>query len=99
MVKRTVGDLLEEHLLALQNELKPYVNNSIFPEINPNYHHDLADIVFFISSLFVGVETDADYNAKVLELIELNGVTIIDKKNTDIVVKLLVDFVRYFKTL
>ena len=93
MSKRTVGDLLNEKFLTLQTELKKYIDVSLFPT-------DISteDVCFYISNLFLGINTDEEYKNKIIELIELNGVNI-DKKNVDVVITLVCNFVRWFKTL
>ena len=103
----TKGEILKEKYLALEADLKQYVSVGLLPSLDTL---DLADVTFLLANMFIGIETDEQYNAKILELIELNGVTIedkkielngvsIDKKNLDIVVKLLTDFLRFFKSL
>lgn len=106
-MSKTKGDVLKEKYLALEGEIKQYVNVGLLPSLDTL---DLADVTFLLANMFVGIETDEQYNAKMIELIELNGITIedkkielngvsIDKKNLDIVVKLLTDFIRFFKSL
>ena len=89
----SIREIINEKYLVLEKELKKYVDISLFPQ-----NIDTADLCFYISNLFLGIETDADYYTKVCDLIELNGVTI-SKNNMDTVVKLVVDFVKFFKNL
>ena len=91
----TIGDLLKDRYLALEIELKKYINCDLLPSLDTL---DLADVCFLLSNTFHGIDTDEQYTSKIHELIEFNRVIIVDNQ-LDYVVKIVTDFVKYFKSL
>ena len=91
----TRKELIVEKYLLLETELKKYVTDDIFPSLDCI---DVADLVYYITLIFLGVTTDEQYRIKIRELLTTNNIKISDT-NIGIIVPLIRDFVKWMKEL
>ena len=91
----TIKELIVEKYLLLETELKQYVTDDIFPSLDCI---DVADLVYYITLIFLGVTTDEQYRIKIRELLSTNDIKISDT-NIGIIVPLIRDFVKWMKEL
>ena len=87
--------LIVERYGALEVELKKHLSAELFPPLNSV---DVADLVYLITMLFVGVDSEGQYSAKIRELMDGNGVKV-DGPTFDIIVPLIRNFVAWMKLL
>ena len=91
----TRKELIVEKYLLLETELKQYVTDDIFPSLDTI---DVADLVYYITLIFLGVTTDEQYKIKIRELLITNGIKISDT-NIGIIIPLIQSFVEWMKAL
>ena len=87
--------LIIERYGALEVELKKHMKAELFPSLDSV---DIADLVYFITLTFVGVDSEGQYSAKIRELMDGNGVKV-DGPTFDIIVPLIRNFVAWMKLL
>lgn len=92
---KTRKDLLIEKYTGLEKELKQYLNNDLFPSLDSV---DVADLTYYITMIFLGISTREQFDAKLKELIETNGVNV-SSENYDKVLPLVEEFILWFRTL
>lgn len=80
---------------VLELELKKHLDADLFPSLDSI---DVVDLVYLITMTFVGVETEAQYAAKIRELMDANGVAV-DGPTFDVVAPLISGFVAWLKVL
>ena len=68
----TRRELIIQKYCALELELSQYFDSSLFPSLD---EVDLADMVTYITMIFLGIQTEEDYRGKIRELMMTNGVT------------------------
>ena len=91
----TRKELIVAKYLLLETELKKYVTDDIFPSLDSI---DVADMVYYITLIFLGVTTDEQYRIKIRELLITNGIKISDI-NIGIIIPLIQSFVEWMKAL
>ena len=91
----TRKELIVNKYLLLETELKKYVTDDIFPSLDSI---DVADLVYYITLIFLGVTTDEQYRIKIRELLITNGIKISDI-NIGIIIPLIQSFVKWMKAL
>ena len=91
----TRKELIVDKYLLLGTELKKYVTDDIFPSLDSI---DVADLVYYITLIFLGVTTDEQYIIKIRELLITNGIKISDI-NIRIIIPLIQSFVEWMKAL
>jgi hypothetical protein len=91
----TKGTALKEKYENLTAELKTFFEGELFPTLDTI---DIADLVYFITQSFSGINTPEDYYDRISELITMNGFKITDEQMKR-VVPLITDFVCWFKAL
>ena len=91
----TRKELIVDKYLLLETELKKYVTDDIFPSLDSI---DVADLVYYITLIFLGVTTDEQYRIKVRELLTTNDIKLSDT-NIGIIIPLIRDFVKWMKEL
>ena len=91
----TRKELIVEKYLLLEAELKKYVTDDIFPSLDCI---DVADLVYYITLIFLGVTTDEQYRIKIRELLITNGIKISDT-HIGIIIPLIQSFVEWMKAL
>ena len=91
----TRKEMIVDKYLLLETELKKYVTDDIFPSLDTI---DVADLVYYITLIFLGVTTDEQYRIKIRELLTTNDIKISDA-NIGIIVPLIQDFVKWMKEL
>ena len=87
--------LIVKKYTELEQELKKHIDGTILPSLDDI---DVADFVYYATITFLGVDTEAKYNAKIKELIESNGIKVTD----DVFVKvspLVIEFITWLKQL
>ena len=62
----TRKELITVKYNVLEVELKKYINNELFPSLDSI---DLADAVFFITMIFLGITSEEEYDTKIKELL------------------------------
>lgn len=87
--------LIVERYGALEVELKKHLDAELFPSLDSV---DVADLVYFITLTFVGVDSEEQYGAKIRELMDGNGVKV-DGPTFDIVAPPIREFVAWMKLL
>lgn len=91
----TRASLITEKYGILTNELKNYFDAELFPSLDSI---DIADLVFFITMNFIGIEQHEDFHEKIIDLITCNGFKITDEQMVK-VVPLIRDFVLWLRVL
>ena len=76
-------------------ELKNYFDAELFPSLDDI---DVADLVFFITMNFVGIEKQQEFHEKIIDLITSNGFKITDCQLVK-VVPLISEFVLWLREL
>lgn len=91
--------LLIKKYTILREEIKKLSNgDSFFGILDDIGDNSIADLVFYVTMLFVGVDTELQYENKIKELLELNDVHISNKDEVQIIV-LVREFVQWMKKL
>ena len=67
----TRKELIVEKFTTLEKELKPLFNGTIFPSLE---EIDLADLVYYITITFLGIDSEQQYNDKIEELLSSNNI-------------------------
>lgn len=91
----TRASLITEKYIALTTELKNYFDAELFPSLDDI---DVADLVFFITMNFVGIEKQQEFHEKIIDLITSNGFKITDCQLVK-VVPLISEFVLWLREL
>ena len=80
---------------ALEAELKKYIDVALFPSLDDI---DLADVVFLITTTFLGVDSQDQYTEKIRDLVASNGIKMTDETLSK-VTPMISDFVHWLKAL
>ena len=91
----TRKELIVNKIVALEKTLEIYVDKKLFPSLD---EIDVADLVFYITFTFIGLNDTVSMGEKVKELIVANNVTITDE-NVVKVVPLVIDFIMWLRVL
>ena len=91
----TRKELIVEKYCILEKELLKFIDQDILPDIEDI---DICDIVFIITYQFMGIETEKDYEKKIVEMIKLNDLEV-SKENLNSIVPLISSFVQWLKQL
>ena len=91
----TRRELIVQKYSALELELSQYFDSSLFPSLRDI---DLADMVTYITMIFMGIEIEADYRVKICELITNNEITV-SSVVFDKIAPLIIEFVTWLKQL
>lgn len=95
----TRKDLIIEKYSILKEEIKKISNEDSLFGISQDINDDsIADLVFYVTRLFVGVDTESQYENKIKELLELNDISMCEKDESKVIV-LVRDFVQWLKNL
>ena len=95
----TRKDLIIEKYSILKEEIKKISNEDSLFGISQDINDDsIADLVFYVTMLFVGVDTESQYENKIKELLELNDISMCEKDESKVIV-LVRDFVQWLKNL
>ena len=95
----TRKELIIEKYSILKEEIMRYTNQDSFFGMSDDISDDsVADLVFYTTMLFVGIDTDVQYENKIQELFELNQIDI-SKENEFKVVEIIREFVQWLKLL
>lgn len=95
----TRKDLIIEKYSILKEEIKKISNEDSLFGISQDINDDsIADLVFYVTMLFVGVDTESQYENKIKELLELNDISMCEKDEVQVIV-LVRDFVQWLKNL
>ena len=94
-MSQTRRELIIQKYCALELELSQYFDSSLFPSLQDI---DLADMVTYITMIFLGIQTVEDYRGKIRELITTNGITV-SNEVFDKVVPLVMEFITWLKQL
>jgi hypothetical protein len=87
--------LITERYTTLTTELKTFFDSELFPSLDSI---DVADLVYFVTLTFVGVEKTEDFEEKITDLITCHGFKVSDKQMVR-VVPLIMDFVLWLRLL
>ena len=88
----TRAALITERYTALEAALKPFFAAELFPSLADI---DLADLVYFVTMTFLGVDSDEQYCDKISSMVAANA----GPAARAAVVPLVRDFVRWLKCL
>ena len=91
----TRKELILEKFTTLEKELKPLFNGNIFPSLQ---EIDLADLVYYITVTFLGIDSESQYNEKIEELMISNNI----KTTKEVFGKIspkLIEFISWLKKL
>lgn len=91
----TRRDLIVEKYCALELELSQYFESHLFPSLQDI---DLADMVTYITILFIGVQSDDEYKENIRGLMKNNSITVTDEV-FEKVAPLVTAFVRWLKEI
>ena len=91
----TRAALITERYTALEAALKPYFAAELFPSLADI---DLADLVYFVTMTFLGVDSDEQYCDKISSMVSANAGQMSPAARAA-VVPLVRDFVRWLKCL
>ena len=87
----TRKELIVEKYCILEKELLNFLDHDILPDIEDV---EVSDIVFIITYQFLGIETNKQYENKIVEMIKLNNLEVSDT-NLKSVVPLITSFVQW----
>ena len=89
-------ELIMIRIVGLQKDVSEFMDsNFLFPTLE---EIDLADLIFFITMAFLGLNDPVTMGEKVRELIASNNVTITEE-NLEKVVPLVIDFVHWLRAV
>ena len=91
----TRKDLIIEKFTLLEKELKPLFKGTIFPSLE---EIDLADLVYYITITFLGIDSESQYNEKIQDLMKSNKFEVTEKVLGEISPK-IIEFVSWLKQL
>ena len=91
----TRKQLITERYGNLEIELKKHFDNELIPSLDSI---DIADLVYFITMLFMGISTEDDYNTKIKELLSYHNIVVTETTYVKIF-PLIFDFVVWLKDL
>ena len=91
----TRKELIIGKYVELETELKKHFDDTLFPSLEDI---DLADLVYYITMIFLGVITDLQFHAKIQELLDTNGVKVSNEVFQKIA-PLIIDFVNWLRVL
>ena len=91
----TRRELIVQRYTTLEAELKQYVDVALFPSLDDI---DLADVVFLITTTFVGVTTEDQYMEKIRDLVASNGIEMTEA-TLGTIAPLITDFVVFLKAV
>ena len=91
----TRKQLITERYGNLEVELKKYFDNELFPSLDSI---DIADLVYFITMIFMGISTVENYDKKIKELLSTHNITVTENTYVKIF-PLIMNFVVWFKDL
>ena len=95
----TRKDLIIEKYSILKEEIKKISNEDSLFGISQDINDDsIADLVFYVTMLFVGVDSESQYENKIKELLELIDISMCEKDESKVIV-LVRDFVQWLKNL
>ena len=95
----TRKELIIEKYSILKEQIMKYTDQESFFGISDDINDDsIADLVFYTTMLFVGIDTDIQYENKIQELFELNQINI-SKENELKVIEIIREFVQWLKLL
>ena len=87
--------LIVQRYTELEVELKKHIDGSLLPSLEDI---DVADLVYFTTITFFGVDSEAQYHSKIKDLIESNAITV-SREQFDKVAPLVIDFITWLKKL
>jgi hypothetical protein len=91
----TRKQLIITKYVMLETELKKYIKDDLFPSLDII---DVADLVYLITMMFVGIDTPSAYDLKIKELISINKFVVTDEVYL-IVLPLVMDFIIWLKAI
>ena len=94
-MSQTRRELIIQKYCALELELSQYFDSSLFPSLQDI---DLADMVTYITMIFLGIQTVEDYRGKIREMITTHGVDL-SEEVFEKVAPLITEFVTWLKQL
>ena len=95
----TRKELIIEKYSILREQIMIYTDQDSFFGISDDINDDsIVDLVFYTTMLFVGIDTDIQYENKIQELFELNQIHI-SKENELKVIEIIREFVQWLKRL
>ena len=84
----------------LREQIMIYTDQDSFFGISDDINDDsIADLVFYATMLFVGIDTDIQYENKIQELFELNQINISKENELKFVIEIIREFVQWLKLL
>ena len=92
----TRKDLITQKITELNEHLKPYIPNDLFPTEDDLYSVDIADIVLFISMSFP--KGKPDYREEITNLLE-NKEIVLSKPDFNIVYEHVSQFIAFIRNL
>jgi hypothetical protein len=95
----TRKELIIEKYTILKEEIKKISNEDSLFGISQDIGDDgIADLVFYVTMLFVGVDTEIQYENKIKELLEFKDISMCEKDEAQVII-LVRDFVQWLKNL
>ena len=89
-----------EKYSILREQIMIYTDQDSFFGISDDINDDsIADLVFYTTMLFVGIDTDVQYENKIQELFELNQIKISKESELKFVIEIIREFVQWLKLL
>ena len=91
----TRKELIIKKYAIFELELKQHIDGNLFPSL---HEIDLGDFVYFVTLTFVGVDSEEQFQVKIKELAESNGVALSEEVFVK-VVPLVMEFITWLKVL
>ena len=96
----TRKEVIIEKYSILREQIMIYTDQDSFFGISDDINDDsIADLVFYTTMLFVGIDTDVQYENKIQELFELNQIKISKESELKFVIEIIREFVQWLKLL
>ena len=87
--------LIIQKYAILEEQLKQHIDGNLFPSL---HEIDMSDFVYFVTLTFVGVDSEDQFQVKIKELAESNGVALSEEVFVK-VVPLVMEFITWLKVL
>ena len=90
--------LIIQKYAILEEQLKQHIDGNLFPSLHEIDMSDFVYFVYFVTLTFVGVDSEEQFQVKIKELSESNGVALSEEVFVK-VVPLVMEFITWLKVL
>ena len=95
MSTTTRKSLIIKRFIELESNLKTHIDANLFPSLED---YSTADMIYYITLVFMGVQTDDQYREKVKDLACFQNVVLKDE-TVDIILPLIKEFIEWLRAV